>query len=162
MKRPHAPRGGILLDLFLIGALCAGGGALWLSRSRWAPTLRGALPGGAAATPATPAPENDLGGRAAATQGWVRVFLTEAGVGDADVLKAYNAERRAGDAVWVESTLEIRARRGFSSGRFLARLAPRLHRERLAVLADTPSEGRWLLELGEGRRVYQRLIFHLS
>ena len=152
------------MDLFLIAALCAGGIALWVSRFRWLPVLKSAIPGAArsSAPPTAPEPGRDLGGRAAATQGWVRAFLTEAGVGDADVLKAYNAERRAGDAVWVESTLEIRARRGFSSGRFLARLAPRLHRERLAVLADAPTEGRWLLELGEDRRVYQRLIFHFS
>ena len=161
MKAPRASRGGILLDLFLIAALCAGGIALWVSRARWAPSLKRAVPG--ATAPTVPgAPERDWGARAAATQGWVRAFLSDAGVGDADVLKAYNAERREGDSVWVGSTLEIRARRGFSSGRFLARLAPRLHHERLVVLNDAPTAGRWLLELGEGARIYQRLIFILS
>lgn len=153
-----------MLDLFLIAALCAGGVALWVSRARWIPVLKSVVGGSAAAAPPVPAKAaaGDLAARAAATQGWVRGFLSDAGVADADVLKAYTAERREGDAVWVESTLEIRARRGFSTGRFLARLAPRLHRERLAVLNDAPGAGRWLLELGEGQRVYQRLVFHLS
>ncbi|MBK9429606.1 MAG: hypothetical protein IPN65_03775 [Elusimicrobia bacterium] len=159
MKAPRASRGGILLDLFLIAALCAGGIALWVSRARWAPSLKRAVPG--ATAPTVPgAPERDWGARAAATQGWVRAFLSDAGVGDADVLKAYNAERREGDSVWVESTLEIRARRGFSSGRFLARPIPPPTDARLE--RRPPTAGRWLLELGEGARIYQRLIFILS
>lgn len=165
MKAARALRGGILLDMFLIAVLCAGGAALWVSRGRWVPALKSAVGATGAAAPST-APagstDRDLAARAASTQSWVRGFLAEAGVADADVLKAFTAERREGDVVWVESTLEIRSRKGFSSGRFLARLAPRLHRERLAVLNDAPAEGRWLLELGEGRRVYQRLVFHFS
>lgn len=153
-----------MLDLFLIAALCAGGGALWVSRGRWLPALKSAVGGTGAAAPSSAGGPADRGlaARAAATQGWVRGFLAESGVSDADVLKAFTAERREGDAVWVESTLEIRARKGFSTGRFLSRLAPRLHRERLAVLNDAPTTGRWLLELGEGQRVYQRLVFHFS
>lgn len=164
MTSARAPRGGILLDLFLIVALCSGGVALWVSRGRWVPALKSVAGRGGAAAPSAETGSGDrkLAARAAATQSWVRGFLADSGVDDADVLKAFTAERREGGAVWVESTLEIRARKGFSTGRFLVRLAPRLHRERLAVLNDAPTEGQWLLELGEGQRVYQRLIFHLS
>lgn len=158
---PRGPRGGVLLDFFLIVVLCAGGAALWMTRARWWEQVS-ALGGRFRSSPPPSKDERvkDLSARSAAAQSRIRAFLVDAGVSDKDVLKTFNVQREEGGARWVEGTVEVRAGKGFHSGRFLKALLPSLQQEHLRVVTDEATEKRWLLELGEGERVFQRLVFH--
>jgi len=167
-------RGGILLDFFFILLIISGGAAAWLSRDRWWPIVAHRLPWETAAARGRPSLWNGAaaapGGqdsstalhRGASFQAAVRDLLAQSGVGDRNVLKTYTEERGGDGDRWVESTLEIAPDGEFHTGRFLERLAPALHRSGLSVLRDDSEGERWVLELGDRDRVFQRLVFQTA
>ena len=159
-------RGGVLLDLFLIGAILAAGAAGWVTYKKrsWPGFLREAVSAvpSAPATLGAPAPSEpdiDVSDRSAWIQGRTRDLLATHGVGEKHVLKTYNVQRQDAGIQWLEDTLEVRRPARFDEGGFLRALGPVLAEKRL-VLMDERHEGtRWTLSLGDRKRVYQRLVF---
>ncbi|MBL0350626.1 MAG: hypothetical protein IPP68_09680 [Elusimicrobia bacterium] len=145
--------------MFLILVLTAAGVAVWRARDAWRPLWDRAT-GGTGAPPT--AALADLSSQSVWLQSRVRDALSAAGVREADVLKSVNEERADATGRWVESTLEVRPREPFHSGRFLQRLAPVIHEGGLAIQKDQKDGDRWVLELGDRERVFQRLVVHPS
>ena len=145
--------------MFLILVLTAAGVAVWRARAAWRP-LWARVTAGSGTTP-TPALA-DLSSQSVWLQSRVRDVLSDAGVREADVLKSVNEERTDATGRWVESTLEVRPRGPFHSGRFLQKLAPVIHEGGLAIQRDQKDGDRWVLELGDRERVFQRLVVHPS
>jgi hypothetical protein len=158
--------GGILLDLFLILVLLGGAAAGWVAWKKG--SLAGLLKGAVSAVPSAPAslspepapePDIDVSDRSARLQARVRELLTERGVGEKHVLRSYNAERQDQGIQWLEATLELRRPASFDVGAFLSALAPFLSESRLSLMEDRRAPDGRTLELGDRKRVYQRLIF---
>lgn len=89
----------------------------------------------------------------------VRELLSRSGLSESHVVKSYNRERVDGPERWVEDTLELRRPERFEAAAFLDRLEDVLEKRRLAVLRDLREDGAWTLELGQGGRVFQRIVF---
>lgn len=162
-------RGGVLLDLFLITAFLIGGAAGWVA---W---KRGSLPGlpreltsfissapvkGSEGTAAEP--DIDVSDRSAWIQGKVRDLLTAGGAGEKHVVRVSNAERQEGGIRWLENTLVVRRPPRFDEGKFLSSLGPALAEKNLVLMADRRDGAARVMELGDRKRVYQRLIFESS
>lgn len=160
-----AARGGVLLDLFIIACLLAGAAAAWMYWKRGglkALRLPAALAPTAALSPRAEAPAEpdlDISDRSAWLQARVRDLLARHGVGEKHVLKTYNAQRLEGGIQWLEDTLELRRPPRFDEGRFLAALGAALAERRLVLIKDSREGGRWSLDLGDRKRVYQRIVF---
>lgn len=158
MKRGlrHHAGGGILWDAFLILVLCAGAFLAWRNWDRWKgfvtkiPTVSRGKPLDAVAV--------HLERRSAVAQSQVRQFLADAGVGEKNILKSVNEERREGGVSWLESSLEISRPKGFQSGAFLKRLLVFLSENDLALMQDETDEGTWTLAFGDRDHVFQRLV----
>ena len=159
-------RGGVLLDLFLIVLICAlgiaGALAVWQGEllRKLLPSVGRFLPSltAPAAAPASE-PDIDVSDRAAGIQGRVRDLLTASGVDEKHVLGASTAERQEAGIRWLEGTLLVRRPRGFDDGKFLSALGPLLAERKLALMEDRREGTRRTMEIGDRKRVYQRLIF---
>lgn len=159
-------RGGILLDMFLIAAILAGGVAAWTAWRRgsiaamWKDVSALAPAGLPSPRPAEPRePDIDVSDRSAWLQSLVREELSRRGVKEKHILRAYNAERQEGGIQWLEGTLEVRRPVGFSDAAFLSALAGPLSEKRLSLMEDRREGFRRVLELGDRKRVYQRIVF---
>lgn len=150
-------RGGILLDLFLIGALLFAGfwlwsrlrGVAWLERLP-APVRRwvSPSPGGTAASR----------GRSVQLHNGLHDLLSRHGFGDREVLKSLSEERGEITNAFIEHTWELTPPATFRLEVFRRDLARWLKAEGFRVVRMEVNEHRWLWELGEGGRVYQRLV----
>lgn len=154
-------RGGILLDAFLIVALLCGGGYLYFSwkRGRTAGVLEALLAPAPAPAPVSSEPDIDISEKSALLQADARDLLARHGVGEKHVLKSYNQQRLDDGVQWLEATLELRSPGGLRKADFLRDLAAVLEKDRAVLVADRNEPGRWILELGDRKRVYQRIVF---
>lgn len=161
MGRPRHRSGGILWDAFLIVIVCAGGFWAWHTRERWKKFL----------THTTPIVQKWIGSnkqekalairldrKSATAQTRTRQFLVNAGVGENNLFKSYNEERREGGVSWIESTLEITRPPGFQGGVFLKKVLVFLSENDLALMRDETDQGTWTLEFGDRTHVFQRLV----
>jgi hypothetical protein len=106
MTRRPAARGGVLLDLFIIACLLAGGAAAWLywKRGGRVPSLPALLAPTATLAPKSEPraePDVDISDRSVWLQARVRELLAKYGVGEKHVVKTYNAERLEGGIQWL-------------------------------------------------------------
>lgn len=163
VARPSA-EGGILWRLVVIIAFVGAGAFLWrlyggrpLPGGLRLPSLPSALgrfwPG------RNPPPGKDARAADVWLQEHVRELLVGQGIQESGVLKNFNRERSGGGGRWLEGTLEVAPPASFDPDAFMARLEPVLREKNLSVLDEKRGEESWMLELGEGERVYQRLIF---
>lgn len=162
-------RGGLLVEAVLSLLLVAAGALLWVLWRRGAVTAAFSRPAagpgeagkrlkGDGADTAPAAPAQDARETSAWTQSRVRDILAECGVRDKHVLKSYNRQRDEKGSAWLEDTMEIKAPTTFDGRGFLARLLVPLRTRGLRVMTDKRAAGAWRLEIGDGRRVFQRLI----
>lgn len=162
MRRRRHRSGGILWDAFLIAIVCVGGFWAWRTRDRWikhlnrVPRVAGWLKLGKPDKP----PAIHLDRQSALAQTQTREFLVKAGVGEKDLLKCYNEERREGGIAWIESTLEISRPKSFQTGPFLKRVLAFLSDSNLSLMRDDTHRGTWILEFGDRTHVFQRLVIH--
>jgi hypothetical protein len=148
-------KGGFLLDAFLIVAMLAGAMWLWLSwrEGRLPGFLRGLFPAAVGEV------EVDANDRGAWLQAQVRELLAKHGVDESSVVKTYTQQKRDGGVQWLEDTLEIKRPVGFRTENFLRDLSAILKKGGLQVMRDQTDVQGWILELGDKRRVYERIIF---
>lgn len=174
-------RGGVLLDLFVIGVLVGVGFWAWKNAPHWVPPggwsrcvkkwghrtrvffhrerpSEGLTGGAGSFNPLSS--KKSLALWAAPRQAGFRKALAAAGVEEKNILKAFNESMEDAEARWVMSVLEISAPEGFHSGKFLQSLVPFLNESKWRVLKDETVRGRWVLEMGVGEWVLQRLVVH--
>lgn len=160
MRRPRHRSGGILWDAFLIVIVCVGGFWAWHTRDQWTkflphvPGLASRFNSNASEKP----PAIHLDRKSAAAQTQTRQFLVSAGVGEKNLFKNYNEERREGGVSWIESTLEITRPKGFQGGPFLKKVLVFLSENDLSLMKDETDQGTWTLEFGDRTHVFQRLV----
>lgn len=148
--------GGVLWDAFLILVLCAGAFLAWRNWDRWKGFVT-QIPGVSKGKHTEPVAVH-LDRRSAVAQTRVRQFLADAGVGEKNILKSYNEERRDGGVSWLESTLEISRPKGFHSGPFLKSVLVFLSQNDLALMQDATDQGTWTLAFGDRTHIFQRLV----
>lgn len=159
MRRSRRDSGGILLEALLAALLVAAGAALWVAwkRGTFSVGKAGALSQGSKGL------ERAGGAETLQDSAWlqrqVRELLSRNGLSESHVVRSYNRERIDGPERWVEDTLELRRSDRFESAAFLDGLERVLEKKRLAVLRDLREDGAWTLELGQGGRVFQRIVF---
>ena len=169
VPRHRFPAGGVLLDLFLIAlitsALIVGGVVAFLAwrSGAAAPFLRRILskvssPSAALVRERPSEPDIDVSDRSAWIQARLRELLAGRGVAEKHVLETYNVQRQEGGIRWLEDTLVVRRPAVFDERGFLAALASLLAERKLSLMEDRRAETRWILALGDRKRVYQRLI----
>jgi|GEM_PF-4752455 len=153
-------RGGVLLDVFFIVVLCAGGFLAWKHRedlwkraSRFWPAC--ARP--ASSQPVWQKPQNHLQ-RSAKAQAATRRFLDDVGLKERDLVKSWNQEYENERGRWLESTMEFNLPNRFNTGVFLEKLGAFLNQEGLFLMTDQNKKNTWLIELGDKQRVFQRVI----
>ncbi len=161
--------GGVLLDLFLIAlitaALIAGCVVAWLAwrNGSSAPFLRRILskissPSAALGREEPSVPDIDVSDRAAWIQARVRDLLSSRGVAEKNVVETYNVQRQEKGIRWLEDTLVVRRPAAFEEKGFLSALGSLLAERKLSLMEDRRDGTRWVLALGDRKRVYQRLI----
>ena len=156
MRTRRQCSGGVLWDAFLILVLCAGAFLAWRNWDRW----KGLIPNISAVSKGkhTEPVSVHLDRQSAVAQTRVRQFLADAGVGEKNILKSFNEERREGGVSWLESTLEISRPKGFQSGPFLKSVLVFLSQNDLALMQDATDQGTWTLAFGDRDHVFQRLV----
>lgn len=160
MRRQRHRSGGILWDAFLIVFVCVAGFWAWRTRDRWIkylnqlPGVAGWLNSGKRVKP----PTVRLDRQSALAQTRTRQFLVQSGVGEKNIFKSFNEERREGDVSWIESTLEITRPKGFQGGPFLKKVIVFLSDNDLSLMRDETDRGTWTLEFGDRTHVFQRLV----
>lgn len=169
MNKQLSRKGGILLDLFLILVITGAGIVGWVmwrkgSVSRLWKDVAAVVPPVPVSLKPEPAgePDVDISDRSAWLQGYVRELLAKKGVGEKHVLRTFNAERQENGIQWLEDTLELRKPAGFQVGGFLAAMAEPLAAHNLILMDDRVEGARHVLELGDKKRVYQRIVFEGS
>jgi hypothetical protein len=101
----------------------------------------------------------DIHDQSAWAQNQVRNLLAKYNLKESSVRRTYNQEREEDGVRWLEDSLDIAAPSNFDAPGFLKDLTAALWRSRLTLMSDRQEGKNWVIELGDRKRVFQRVVF---